>query len=502
MKSRPKQNMISAPLKILFATSEAYPLIKTGGLADVSSGLPQAIAKLGHDIRVILPAYKQIIDEWDYKEVCVHNVDGYQVRLLSINLTETDATIWLIDIPELFYRIGGPYGAPDGNDWPDNAERFSTFAKVVSEIALNRLELNWQPDVVHCNDWQTGLVPAYLSLQEKRPSTVFTIHNLAYLGLFSHQKFIQLDLPGHWWAWNMMEFHHHFSFIKGGLIFADQINTVSPTYAEQIKTPEFGYGMEGLLNYRSHLLSGILNGVDYQQWSPETDTLIPQNYSIDSFQDKKVNKQALQKHFELPEKADAMLIGVVGRMVEQKGYDLIIHALAEMSKYNIQVVMLGSGESHLEHALLNSMDDYPEQVSIIIGYDENIAHLIEAGSDMFMMPSRFEPCGLNQFYSLKYGTIPFVNDTGGLADSVVDSSPENIKNGTATGFKMTTINHESFIETFEKAVNIFQNQQKWRQISKTGMRNDFSWKKSAEKYVFLYQKSIKSQYHIPVNFSV
>ncbi len=502
MANKQEKNAKPNKLKILFASSEVYPLIKTGGLADVSSGLPQAIIKLGHDIRVILPAYKQVIDGYDCSEVSRHTIDDHQIRILTTKLEESDMTLWLLDIPELYYRSGGPYGTLDGNDWPDNAERFSTFAKAISEIAMNRLNLNWQPDIIHCNDWQTGLVPAYLSLEKKRPSTVFTIHNLAYLGLFPHQKFIQMNLPEHWWDWNMLEFHHHFSFIKGGLVFSDQINTVSPTYAEQIKTPEFGYGMEGLLNYRSHLLSGILNGVDYQQWNPETDTLIPQNYGINSFENKKNNKKALQKHFELPENPDVMLIGVVGRMVEQKGYDLILNALSEITQHNIQITMLGSGESHLESALLNAMDSYPEKISIAIGYDENIAHLIEAGADLFMMPSRFEPCGLNQFYSLKYGTIPFVNNTGGLADSVIDATPEAIQNGSATGFKMEQTTHESFISTFQRAISSFQKPHQWEKICKNGMQQDFSWTKSAEKYIKLYHKAIKSQYHIPVNLSV
>jgi len=501
--------MNSSQLKILFASSEIFPLIKTGGLADVSSGLPQAVTKLGHDIRVIVPAYKQIIDEYPHTTVCQLKINDHQVRLLAVQLPDStnkqkndNTTIWLVDIPALFYRNGGPYSSVDGNDWPDNAERFSLFSKVVSELALGRMEIDWQPDVVHCNDWQTGLIPAYLALEEKRPSTVFTIHNMAYLGLFSHQVFRQLNLPEQWWAWNMMEFHHHFSFIKGGLIFADQINTVSPTYAEQIKTAEYGYGMEGILNYRSHLLSGILNGVDYEQWNPETDPLIAKNYSIKSLNSKKANKLAVQKHFELPENEDIMLIGVVGRMVEQKGYDLILHALPEITKKPVQIVMLGSGMSQLEYALLNSMDDHPEQISIIIGYDEDIAHLVEAGADVFMMPSRFEPCGLNQFYSLKYGTLPFVNNTGGLADSVVNASPENIQNGSATGFVMDNASLESFFAAFENAFNTYQNPKTWTQIMKNGMNQDFSWEKSANEYIALYHKSIKSQYHIPASFSV
>ena len=494
--------MNSSPLKILFCSSEVFPLIKTGGLADVSSGLPQAIDKQGHDIRIIVPAYKQIMDEYESKVIAEANVDNLKVNLRTMKLPDSNVTVLLADAPELYYRNGGPYSAPDGNDWPDNAERFSTFSKLVCLVALNKLGLSWAPDVVHCNDWQTGLVPAYLSLEHKRPSTVFTIHNMAYLGLFSHQKFNQLELPDHWWGWNILEFHHHFSFIKGGLVFADQINTVSPTYAEQIKTSEYGYGMEGLLNYRSHLLSGILNGVDYQQWNPETDKLIPYNYSINSLEDKAKNKLALQKQFELPQIADVMLIGVVGRMVEQKGYDLILQALPEIIKRPVQIVMLGSGDINLENDLLNSMENHPDQISITIGYDETISHLVEAGADLFMMPSRFEPCGLNQFYSLKYGTIPFVNDTGGLSDSVIDSTPENIKDGSATGFKFYDANLESFLSTFEHAYNTFNTPKTWREIMLNGMKKDFSWEKSANDYINLYHKSIKSQYHIPVNLSV
>jgi len=483
----PKQS-----LKILFACSEAYPLIKTGGLADVAFGLTRALHELGQDIKIILPAYKQILEDNDTKLVSEFSLGEHDVRLIELKMPHSGVTVWLVDIPELYYRNGGPYAASDGVDWPDNAERFSTFSKVVSEIALGNIDLNWQPNVIHCNDWQTGLVPAYLSLDENSPASIFTIHNLAYLGLFSHQKFKHLQLPEDWWAWNMMEFHNHFSFIKGGLVFADQISTVSPTYAEEIKTTEFGYGMEGLLNYRSHLLTGILNGVDYEQWNPAVDPLIPKHFDSDNLSGKQNNKRELQQLFELPQDDSAFLIGIVGRMVEQKGYDLLLQILDKVLERNIQITMLGTGDLSIESALFNCMDKHPNKFSVNIGYDEATAHLIEAGSDAFLMPSKFEPCGLNQFYSLKYGSVPIVSNIGGLSDSVTDK----------TGFKFESGNATDLLSAIESAFQLFNQPEKWQNLMQNGMNQDYSWKKSAKTYISLYHKSIKSQYHIPSNFSV
>ena len=482
------------PLKILFVTSEVYPLIKTGGLADVSSGLPLALKASGHDVRIIIPAYKTALQNAGKTKIKLKTIAGSAIRLLEGKLPNSQVPVWFVDSPELYYRNGGPYGASNGIDWPDNAERFNTFNQVAYQVAANKLELDWQPDIVHCNDWQSGLVPAYLSNEKQRPATVFTIHNLAYLGLFPKQTFNQLSLNKKWWNYDKLEFHNNFSFLKGGLVYSDFINTVSPTYAKQILTSEFGYGMEGLLSYRKNRLSGILNGIDEEHWNPETDKLIAKNYSYETLSNKYINKQAVQKYFKLPIDVEKPVIGIIGRMVEQKGFDLIQNILPLIIQHNAQVIMLGSGDSQLEASLISCMHQYPYNISIEIGYNESLAHLIEAGSDMFLMPSRFEPCGLNQFYSLKYGTVPIVNNTGGLADSVVDTSAETLEDQTATGFKFYEATPEALLSAITRALHTFHNSRDdWNKIIKNGMQQDFSWTSSAQHYVSLYHDAIKSQ---------
>ena len=490
------------PLKILFVTSEVFPLIKTGGLADVSSGLPLALHALGHDVRIIVPGYKTALEKAGKTRVKLKSLNGTSIRLLEGSLPESKLPVWFVDCPELFFRNGGPYGAANGIDWPDNAERFNTFSKVSYQVATNKVKLNWQPDIVHCNDWQSGLVPAYLWKETTRPATIFTIHNLAYLGLFPKQTFEQLSLDEAWWDHEKLEFHNQLSYLKGGLVYADRINTVSPTYAQQILTPEFGYGMEGLLAYRQDCLSGILNGIDNHLWNPEKDPLITKNFTFETIDDKQINKEAIQKHFNLPVDKGKALIGIIGRMVEQKGFDLILNILTALMHHNVQIVMLGSGDKELEAELLKSMNLFPDRISIELGYNESLAHLIEAGSDMFLMPSRFEPCGLNQFYSLRYGTVPIVSHTGGLADSVVDSTAETLENQTATGFKFYQSTPEALHGTLTRAIASYNSPSEWRKIIKNGMQQNFSWTKSAQRYLSLYQEAIKSQGSQATNKSV
>jgi len=481
-------------LKILFVSSEVFPLIKTGGLADVSSGLPLALNKLGHDVRLIMPAYKSAVDKVKELGLSLRKIDTAIAPLLETNLPNSSVPIWLIDIPELYYRLGGPYGADTGGDWPDNDDRFNKLCDVAIDIALNNAALNWTPDIVHCNDWQTGLIPAKLSLLENRPATIFTIHNLAYFGLFPQQTFEKLNLPEDWWEWDKLEFHDQLSFIKGGLVFADYINAVSPSYANEILTKEFAYGLEGLLNHRGSHLTGILNGIDYDEWNPECDPFLKKKYTITNIDAKSENKRQLQKEFSLPINNDAMLIGMIGRMVEQKGFDLVIQALPDMMKQNIQLVILGSGESQLENALLESAAHYPTQFSVRIGYNESMSHMIEGGADCFLMPSRFEPCGLNQFYSLRYGTLPIVHNTGGLADSVVDCNVGSMADNTATGFKFYHFGYKDLLQAFYNALKTYQNPPQWQQLVANAMKQDFSWSISAHNYVNLYHKAIKSQY--------
>lgn len=481
-------------LKILFATSEAHPLIKTGGLGDVSGSLPVALKGLRHDIRMILPAYRQVLGQIsDLRIVAKIQLPGapQTVRLLETRFPNTRITLWLVDSPLHFDRDGDPYTNADGQDWPDNASRYTVFAHAVSKVALDQLGLKWQPQVVHCNDWQCGMIPPLLAREEARPATVFTIHNLAYQGIFSWSTFQSLSLPADLWSPDTMEFYGSFSFIKGGLVFADMLNTVSPTYAREIRTPEFGYNLQGLLNHRAARLAGILNGADYTHWDPRHDAFIKKHYDSDTFDLKASSKQALQKKVGLPVAKKTAVMGVIGRLVEQKGFDLLLKAIHEIMRRQLQIVVLGSGDKQLELAIHQAVSHYPDQLAVHIGFSEELAHYIEAGADMFLMPSRFEPCGLNQIYSLRYGTVPIVRRTGGLNDTVVDADEKNINNGTATGFTFEEATSKAMLTAVQRALDVYYQQpETWRQLAVSGMKQDFSWQRSAKEYIALYQQAM------------
>ena len=480
-------------MDILFASSEAHPLIKTGGLADVSGSLPRAIRNSKQEIRLILPAYPAAVEGAGVlKTVATLDLPGASepVRLLQGRLPHTRVRLYLVDCPEYFDRDGGPYSTPAGPDWPDNADRFALFSHAVCTVAMNRAGLDWQPQLVHCNDWQTGLVPALLSQETKRPATLFTIHNLAYQGLFDWPAFQRLGLPSEWWTMDGLEFHGHLSFIKGGLVFADWINTVSPRYAEEIRTEEFGCGLEGLLEHRKSQLSGILNGVDYRTWSPGRDPLIVRRYTARSLRLKLENKRALQAAFGLPDDPFVPLFAHVGRLVDQKGIDLILQLLPQLLKRHMQLIILGTGQPALETALRTAGQKHPDRIGVRIEYDEALSHQLEAGADAFLMPSRFEPCGLNQLYSLRYGTPPVVNNTGGLADSVVDASDANLEAGTATGFVFDKPEPTPLLDTIDRTLALFAEPDRWKQLLQTGMHQDFSWTRSAATYLDLYTKLV------------
>ena len=486
------------PQKILFATSEAWPLVKTGGLGDVSGSLPLALRALRHDIRVVLPAYREaIIRAGKVTLIGVLNIGPqFSVRILEGKLPNTNVIVWLIDSPSHFDRRGGPYLGLDGADWPDNAERFTVFCRAIELIARNNAGLDWQPDVVHCNDWQTGLVPALLATgAAPRPATVFTIHNMAYQGIFPATTFnnlvTQFQLPPALWDINGVEFFDQLSFIKGGIAYADMLTTVSATYAQEIGTAEFGYGLAGLLSHRADRLTGILNGVDYSIWDPSHDPLITQVYDEKAFDAKLVNKTALQKQYGLPVDAAVPIIGSIGRMVEQKGVDLILAMLDELLTHDVQVVILGSGEARYEKWFAEFAARYPNKIATRHKFSEETAHLIEAGADMFLMPSRFEPCGLNQLYSLRYGTCPIVRRTGGLADTVVDATEENLSAGTATGFVFDEPSAQAVFAATLRALEMYRNRSpQWRQLAITGMKQDFSWRRSAQEYVNVYRRAV------------
>ncbi|PHS25609.1 MAG: glycogen synthase GlgA [Methylophaga sp.] len=479
--------------KILFASSEVHPLVKTGGLADVSASLPLALAEQGQDMRIILPAYRQCLEALDKIEtVATVKLDGFHlpIEILQSTLPNSDLIIWLVNSPEHFDRDGGPYGTHDGGDWQDNAARFTLFSRAIVAAALDQLGLDWQPDILHCNDWQTGLAPALLANEVNRPATVFTIHNLAYQGLYSQDVFDSLVLPASLWHSDGIEFYGLMSFMKGGLIFADHITTVSPTYADEICSYEFGYGLEGLLSHRADQgrLTGILNGIDTQEWDPKSDPYISKNYTVKTMRYKSINKAVLQQLFSLPEKENVLVMGLISRLVSQKGVDLTLDAVGKLldAGENIQLICLGSGEAAYEQDLRVLRARHPDKVGLHIGYSEELSHQIEAGADIFLMPSRFEPCGLNQLYSLRYGTLPVVRNTGGLADSVVNAAGSNLKNGFATGFKFDDATAKALEETLLRAIGLFKHPRVWRKVMVTAMEQDYSWEESSKAYQVLY----------------
>lgn len=476
-------------MNVLFATSEAYPLAKTGGLGDVSGQLPRSLQAQGARVRLIIPGYRSVLEGISNPTTIAHLlIQNYSVKIHESTLPGSRVKVWTVDCPELYDRDGGPYQDASGNDWPDNAQRFAIFDKAVCEIAQSRAGIDWPVDIVHCHDWQTGLIPALLKQEAEYPATLFTIHNLAYQGLFPYHTFLDLDLPPHYWSHQALEFHGQLSFIKGGLVFADRINTVSPYYAEEIKTPDFGCGLEGLLQQRAPVLTGILNGIDPREWNPSTDPHLAQNYNKRSLSGKVLNKLPLQSLFNLPEDQDCMVVSMVSRLTHQKGVDLIVNALPELLNLRLQLMILGTGDRHLEQELQSAAAAHPTKLGVKIAYNESWAHLLIGGSDVFIMPSRFEPCGLTQLYSLRYGTVPIVRNVGGLADTVIDSNSANRNPGTATGIIIADDSPAGLVAAIQKGIGLYQDKPAWQKLQLNGMRQEFSWAASAREYLKLYQK--------------
>lgn len=483
-------------MKILFVSSEAHPLIKTGGLADVCGSLSIALQRLQHDVRILLPGYPEVLARMQTPtEVATLRIEAHEqpVRLLQGYLPDSEVPVYAVDAPLLFARPGNPYTGPDGYDWPDNAQRFAAFNRVAYHLCTNQAGLDWQPELAHCHDWQSGLLPALLNWHDIAIPSVFTIHNLSYQGLFPWADFQKIALPYPLWSMHALEFHNQLSFIKGGIVFADWITTVSPNYAQEIRSAEFGAGLDGLLNARAQQLSGILNGVDYTQWNPSDDPNLAYPYDARSLANKTKNKNALQQEMNLPISAATPLFGHIGRMVEQKGVDLICEIIPELVMRQAQIVILGSGDAALERRITALAQQYPSAVSVKIGYDEALAHRIEAGADVFLMPSRFEPCGLNQIYSQRYGTVPVVRNTGGLADTVVDATDANLSNKSATGFVFQSPTAAELLLGVRRALALYDRKPIWKRIMTTGMRKNFSWSHSAKAYSTLYRTLRKDQ---------
>lgn len=481
----------SRTMNILFATSEIHPLAKTGGLADVSGALPAALRRLGLDVRVLVPGYPQVLKGLHYKTMLAElpHLPGHgSARLYAATLPETGVPLIVLDHPGYFNRAGGPYLDASAHDWPDNHLRFGLLSRIAALLSGAASPLDWQPDLLHCNDWQTGLAPAYLHFsRQPRIPALMTIHNLAYQGIFPPDTLAALDLPPESFNMQGLEYYGNLSFLKAGLFYADHINTVSPAYAEEIQHEPLGFGLHGLLHERRATLAGIVNGIDTNDWDPACDSHLSRHYRPGRMAGKSALKRLLQAELGLTTLAEAPLLGVIGRITHQKGQDLLLPIMPRLLQTGAQLALLGSGDVEQEAAFRQLAARHPDQVAVIIGYDEGLAHRIEAGADMFLMPSRFEPCGLNQMYSQRYGTPPVVHRTGGLADTVTDTTDATLKDGSATGFMFNSATPEALFAAVERALALYRNPRKWRQVQKNGMLRDFSWDASARQYQALYQ---------------
>jgi starch synthase len=479
----------STQLRILFATSECAPLVKTGGLGDVSATLPAALKALGLDPRILLPAYGSVLAQLPKcGEVArfAATADFPAARLLQ-GQTPSGVPLLALDCSELYDRSGGPYQDAAGEDWSDNALRFGLLSRVAALLGSADSPLGWRADVVHCNDWQTGLAPAYLRYTAgARAATVQTIHNLAYQGIFEPRFVAALGLPQGCFTPDGVEYYGKLSFLKSGLQYADVITTVSPTYALEIQSERLGFGLQGLLAERRDCLFGILNGIDTGMWNPATDPLIAGRYDADTLGAKAINKSALQRRLGLAQAPEVPLFAVVSRFTQQKGLDWLFAIAAQLLALPAQLAILGSGEPQLEQDFRALAGEHPQQVSTTIGFSEALAHLIEAGADAFLMPSRFEPCGMNQMYSQRYGTPPVVRATGGLADTVVDCTAATLADGSASGFVFHEPSAQALFAAVERAAGAWRDGASWRALQRNCMARDFGWETSARRYAAIY----------------
>ncbi len=469
--------------KVLFATSEAVPLIKTGGLADVSGALPAALREIGIDCRLLLPGYRPVLAALSgAREIArFDRLGGFADSVLLLGeMPGSTAPVYVLDAPAYFDREGGPYQGVDGIDHPDNAMRFALLSRVAALLCTDQSPLDWRPDLLHCHDWQTGLAPAYLHFAGRPIPSVMTIHNLAFQGVFAPTLVELIGLPSESYAVAGIEYYGNISYLKAGLFYADRISTVSPTYAQEIQQEPLGMGMQGLLSSRASHLSGILNGIDTAEWNPSSDLHLPCEYSARAPASKKRCKAGLQDALHLDIAPEAPLFGVVSRLTYQKGLDWIIQVAAGIVDRGGQLAVLGTGDKEIEAALRDLAARHPGQVSATIGYDEALSHRIEAGADFFLMPSRFEPCGLNQMYSLRYGAAPVVNATGGLKDTVDDG---------VTGFVLAEPSAHGLWQAIERALAAYADKTAWKRIVQAGMNRDFSWERSARDYQRLYEQA-------------
>ena len=479
-------------MRILFVASEALPYAKTGGLADVIEALPRALVKLGHEVAVFLPRYRGVkVNSADLPSMTIPQGTRLRFPAIANGGIHRGVRYFFLDDPFYFDR-DGIYGDKN-HEYPDNAERFTEFSRAAIELTKQR----WMPDLIHCHDWQTAMVPALIRTSYaddplvKDLPVVFTIHNMGYHGIFPKESMERAGIPAGVFHPGGIEFFGNVNFLKGGLIYSDYLTTVSRKYAQEIQTTEFGFGLEGVIRTRSDRLVGILNGVDYSAWSPERDSLIPLKYSAKNLEGKRVCKEALLEEFNLrKDNSSRPVMGIVSRFADQKGFDLIAGIAKELLQEDLLLAVVGTGDRRYEEMFRALATDFPGRVGAVIAYDNRLAHLVEAGADIFLMPSRYEPCGLNQIYSLRYGTVPVVRATGGLDDTI---EPFDLEHGTGTGFKFVEYTGAALMYAIRQALHQYSDEGVWKRIQLNGMAKDYSWNTSAAEYAKLYEAAIAAR---------
>jgi starch synthase len=484
-----RQIVLVSDLTVLSVASECWPLVKTGGLADVVGALPAAVAPHGVAMTRFVPGYPAVMRALGRKRT-VHkyaSLLGAPARIVAAK--HDDRPILVLDAPAYYDREGGPYADAMGRDWLDNGLRFAALARAAADVASGRAGLK-RFDVLHAHDWQAGLAPAYLVYGEEarsRPASVMTIHNMAFQGYFGADFFARLELPHTAWSIDGVEYHAGVGMLKAGIALADAVTTVSPGYAEEIKKPQFGMGLEGLIVGRQDRLSGIVNGIDTLEWDPSTDPALTANFTAGTLEARAANKRALELAFGL-EPGDGPLFTVISRLTWQKGMDVLIEAIDHLVGLGGRLALLGAGDAAIEAGLHAAAGRHPGRVGIRIGYDEPLAHLLQGGGDAILIPSRFEPCGLTQLYGLAYGCVPVVARTGGLGDTVIDANFAAIASGAATGIQFSPINYEGLSDAITRTTRLYGDAAKWRGIQRSGMAADFSWAQSGRDYAALYRR--------------
>jgi len=479
-------------LRVLSVASEVFPLIKTGGLADVAGALPGALAPLGIAIRTLLPGYPSVMEQIPGATSLHRWRDFFGGPATLVSAEAAGLALLVLDAPHLYRRSGGPYLGPDGKDWPDNALRFAALALAAARVADGLLE-GYSPDILHAHDWQAALAPVYLRFAPARRAsgsplpTVLTVHNLAFQGQFPASLMASLHLPPDAFTMDGVEYYGKIGFLKGGLLLADRITTVSPTYAEEIQGSEMGMGLDGLLRHRSDAVTGILNGVDTDIWNPATDPRLAARYDAATLDDRARNKQAVRRRFGLDESSPGPLVAVVSRLSWQKGLDLLLAALPDLLAHGGQLALLGAGDAALQDGFAAAATRHPGRVGVVLSYDEDLSHLLQGGADVILVPSRFEPCGLTQLYGLRYGAVPLVARVGGLADTVIDANDAAIAAGVATGFQFAPVTVDALRAALVRAARAFEDQDIWRSLQQRGMATDVSWQRPARQYAALYQ---------------